>query len=397
MSTSVDVTPQRAWQSLRWPVIVIGVVLIAGIVIGILKATTTGGPLDPRSARQNGARALSVLLEQRGVDIERVTTLESALEAVGQNEPTTLLIATPDLLVPLQLDQLKDANVDHVVLLTPGAKTLQALSPHVQAPENAFQVIREPRCDLPLAERAGSIRGNGEAYRIAPDAPAGQLTGCYGDGNRFGLVRWVDGERTVDVVGTQEALTNTRLDEEGHAAFALNLLGDNAHLVWYLPSLSDVPQPGEPGAPAEPPSLFSLLPVGVQYAVGMAGVGIALLMIARARRLGPVVPEPLPVVVRASEAVEGRARLYRRSRARDRAAAGLREATRSRLAPLLGMPIAAPEHAVAAAAAARTGRPAAEVAALLGDPAGTMTDLDDAGLVRLADQLDALEQEVRRS
>lgn len=397
MSTSIDVTPQRAWQNLRWPVIVIGVVLIIGVVIGIIKSTTTGGPLDPRSAKQNGARALSVLLEQRGVDVERVTKLDDALESVGTNEPTTLLIATPDLLVPLQLDELKDANVDHVVLLTPGSKTLKALSPHVEGPADAFQVIRDPRCDLPLAEKAGAIRGNGKAYRLG-DAPSGeQLTGCYGDGQRFGFVRWVDDERTVDVVGTQEGLTNTRLDEEGHAAFALNLLGDNAHLVWYLPSLSDVPQPGEPGAPEEPVSLFSLLPVGVRYAVGMAAVGIALLMIARARRLGPVVPEPLPVVVRASEAVEGRARLYRRSRARDRAAAGLREATRSRLAPLLGMPITAPEHAVAAAAAARTGRPAAEVAALLGDPAGTMTDLDDAGLVRLADQLDALEQEVRRS
>jgi hypothetical protein len=132
----------------------------------------------------------------------------------------------------------------------------------------------------------------------------------------------------------------------------------------------------------------------------MVAVALALLMIARARRLGPVVPEPLPVVVRASEAVEGRARLYRRSRARDRAAASLREATRTRLAPLLGLPITASEHAVAAAAATRTRRPAVEVAALLGDPAATMStqqQLDDAGLVRLADELDALEQEVRRS
>ena len=47
-----------------------------------------------------------------------------------------------------------------------------------------------------------------------------------------------------------------------------------------------------------------------------------LLALWRARRLGPVVAEPLPVVVRAAETVEGRARLYRRGGARGQAARG---------------------------------------------------------------------------
>ena len=58
----------------------------------------------------------------------------------------------------------------------------------------------------------------------------------------------------------------------------------------------------------------------------------------RARRLGPLVTERLPVAIRASETTEGRARLYRKANARDRAAAALRSATRTRLAPLIGVP-----------------------------------------------------------
>ncbi len=62
-------------------------------------------------------------------------------------------------------------------------------------------------------------------------------------------------------------------------------------------------------------------------------VAVVLLALWRARRLGPVVPESLPVVVRAAEATEGRGRMYRRAGARDRAAGRLRAATRTRIVP----------------------------------------------------------------
>jgi len=107
--------------------------------------------------------------------------------------------------------------------------------------------------------------------------------------------------------------------------------------------------------------------------------------------VGPVVEEPLPVVVRAAEAAEGRARLYRRAGARGRAAQNLRAATLGRLMPLLGQGRAADPVSVTAAVAARAARPAAEVSALLYGAAPA----DDAALVRLANELDALERMVR--
>ncbi|HEY5183477.1 MAG TPA: DUF4350 domain-containing protein, partial [Actinomycetes bacterium] len=109
------------------------------------------------------------------------------------------------------------------------------------------------------------------------------------------------------------------------------------------------------------------------------------------RRLGRIVAEPLPVVVRAAETTEGRARLYRRAGARDRAAATLRAAAVQRLRPALGLPRTAEAVEVAAAVAARSGRPEADVAALLYGAAPR----DDAALARLADDLDALERTVR--
>jgi len=180
-------------------------------------------------------------------------------------------------------------------------------------------------------------------------------------------------------------LTNDRLDEQGNASLALGLLGAHNRLVWYLPTPGDLPT-------SEQRSFYDLVPDALWWALLQLIVAVLLLALWRARRLGPVVPEPLPVVVRATETVEGRGRLYRRSGARDKAAAALRSASLRKLLPALGLPRGSNPATVADAVAGRTGRTAVEVSALLYGAAPT----DDSALVRLADRLDDLEREVRR-
>ena len=114
-------------------------------------------------------------------------------------------------------------------------------------------------------------------------------------------------------------------------------------------------------------------------------------------RAQPDTAEPLPVVVRAAEATEGRARLLRKSRGRDRAALRLREGCIRRLGPLVGLPRGATPDALVDAVSARTQRSAPEVHGLLYGAFPGQAPPDDASLVRLADGLDELEREVRRS
>jgi hypothetical protein len=391
-SRSIDPTRGDVWRRLRGPLAIVAVLVIVGGVIGILQGRSTGGPLDPESARRSGARALAVLLEDRGVEVWRVRTLDAALDAAGSD--TTVLVTQSDLLVPSQQRRLARAESRHFVLAEPGEEVLSALAPQALTAGSAVPRTREPDCDLPAARRAGRVEVDGPMYR-APAADGS--TTCYGDVTRGAVVRLTGvgprGERTVDVVGTSISFSNERLAEEGNAALALNLLGQHPTLVWYIPSLGDVPLADRPEAGA-PPDLLGMLPTPLQFGIAQVAVGFALLMVAYARRLGPVVAEPLPVVVRASEAVEGRARLYHRARARDAAAAALRGATRARLAARLGLSPGTPPEVVAAAVAARTGQPPAQVASLLVEPSKPH---DDPSLVRLADALDTLEQEVRRS
>ena len=400
---SLDPTGGDLWRRLRGPLAIVAAIVVAGVVIAAVQGRTTGGPLDPQSARQSGGRALATLLEARGVEVLRTRTVADAVEKAGPD--TTLLVTQPELLAASQIDQLARTPARHVVVFEPGEEVLAAFAPKAATAGDAFPRTRDPDCDLDAAARAGAVRVEGPMYRALSGAHA---TTCYGDGTRGALVRLTgvpvsradDSRRTVDVVGTSASLSNARLGDEGHAALGLNLLGDQQRVVWHVPSLGDVPQP--PTGANGPQSLFALLPTGLRFGLVQIAVGVGLLMLAYARRLGPVVPEPLPVVVRASEAVEGRARLYHRARARARAAAALRDATRSRLSPLLGLPSGATPDTVTAAVSARTGRSGAQVAEVLGaDPDGTGGDAagppDDAALVRLADDLDTLEQEVRRS
>ncbi|MGW0229651.1 DUF4350 domain-containing protein [Actinopolymorpha singaporensis] len=427
-SRSVEPNARQRWRRSRGTLAIVAVLVLGGLVSAVLLGRTEGSPLDPASARQSGGRALAVLLGDRGVGVRRVDNLDGALRLATRG--STLVVAQPDLLVPVQLDRLVRAGSGHLVLFAPGDEALRVLAPDaVRAGDTFTPATRTPRCALRAARRAGPVRVDGPMYRALPGANA---VGCYGDGSSFGLLRLahqptahpgggadpgstarIGGGRTVDVVGPATSFANSRLAEHGNAALALNLLGTERELVWYVPSLSD-PSAAPPGTPGgrEPRSLTSLLPDGVRFGAGQAAVAVALLMLAAARRLGPVVPEPLPVVVRASEAVEGRARLYHRARARARAADALRAATAARLAPLLGLPhpgspgsgrdtgrvLGQGPETLVAAVAGRTGRDAGQLRRLLAEcAAGGQTPEDDAALVRLAAELDTLEQEVRRS
>ena len=374
-TTEAPTTARRRW---RGPVLVVGLVLLAALVIAVLGAAPRTGELDPEAASPDGTRALAALLEAQGVRVETVTDLDAATAGAGR----TVLVALPAQLSTRQRDALAASRAD-LVLLRPDERTLTALAPGVRPEPVELPEPTEPACGLRAAVLAGPVDLAGAAYSTADPAAAR----CYPTGTPSGAVSLVevrDRGRTVTVVGDAAPFTNDVLDERGNAALAMDVLGAHPDLLWYLP----VPPPAEPG---QERGTSELLPPGwvwgpVQLLV--AGLAIALW---RGRRLGRVVTEDLPVVVPAGETVRGRARLYRRAGARDRAAAALRADARRDLAGRLGVPRGAGDGAVVDAAAGRTGWPAGAVGALLAGPPPS----DDAALVALAGELDRLRSAVR--
>ncbi|MFI5680574.1 DUF4350 domain-containing protein [Streptomyces cellulosae] len=391
-STSASPTARQMWTRARGIVLALVILLVAAVVMAAIRSDARHGSLDPRSADPYGSRAVAQLLADRGVSTRVVTTLAEARAATDPD--TTLLVAVPDLLTERQQSQLHSATNDsggRTLLVAPSSWSVERLAPGIVAsPATSLDSTRPPACDLPAARRAGPADTGGVRYTVTrPGADK-----CYPSERLATLVRLPDASRDGDtvVLGAPDILYNDTLDEQGNASLALQLLGSRPHLVWYLPSLSDA----SAAAPDDEKGFFDLLPSGWLWGTLQLFFAAALAALWRARRLGPLVPEKLPVAIRASETVEGRARLYRKANARDRAAAALRSTTRTRLAPLVGVPVAqahAPEALLPALSAHphSSGDGQTAHALLFGPPPS-----DDTALIALADQLDALEREVRR-
>ncbi|MEU5975223.1 DUF4350 domain-containing protein [Streptomyces sp. NPDC047315] len=388
-ATSLSPTGRQLWTRARGLLLGLTVLITAGIVIAAMRSGDRHGSLDPRSADRSGSRAVAELLEDRGVTVRVAGTIREATAAVGPD--TTLLVAAPDLLTDGQQRTLRRATNDsggRTVLVAPGPASLGTLAPGVRSAATTRVTAVDPECSLPAARNAGDVDLGGEQYAVT-DGPG--TDSCYPVDGLPTLVRTDTGAGDTVVLGAPDILQNERLDKNGNASLALQLLGSRSHLVWYLPSASDgstAPDDGDE-------SFLDLLPSGWLWASLQLLVAAALAAVWRAHRLGPLVTERLPVAIRASETTEGRARLYHQAKARDRAADVLRSATRERLAPLLGVApaLAHTPDVLLPAVAARTGPGDQDPATLLFGPPPT----DDASLVRLADQLDALEREVRTS
>lgn len=367
------------WRRFRWPLLAGGFLVLVAALAVLVSPTGNRADLDPDSAAPGGSRAVARILTEQGVAVARVTRGAQLADRVAPG--TTLLVARSELLGPDRLAQIGSLDAD-LVLVEPDAVALGVLAPGVVPSGVVDARLTAPDCSSADALAAGRVLSGGHLYRAGPGAAG--YTACYPDpdpaaGTAYSLVTGTEGDHRVTVLGQSALLTNAELAREGNAALALRLLGEHRSLVWYLPDPLDAGNAG--------PGITELRPRWWTWLFWQLVLAAVVAMVWRARRLGRLVPEPLPVVVRAAETEEGRARLYRASRARGRAAATLRTATIRRLARRLDAPPEATPRGVVRMVAQSTGRPEQDVAGLLLGPEPE----DDGALVWLADQLDALE------
>ena len=389
--TGTDAGPARGPRSRRarrwaWPAAVVALAVVAAVVTALLVPAADRGELDPNSPSPGGTRAVARILAAHGVPVEEVERSDDAVD--GAQSADTIVVAHPRLLGPAQLDKLAGTPAA-LVLVEPDLTTLERLAPGVRPAGTAADEPVDPACGQPDAVAAGRVIGGGLTYTLenatGSSSSGSEAVGCYPQpgARRFGWVRVLAGQHRVTVLGQSRLLQNRDLGREGNAALALRTLGAGERVRWYLPD------PLELGVD-EAPSTVDLLPHWVPWVLGQALLATFVALLWRGRRLGRIVTEPLPVVVRSAETVEGRARLYRVSRSRDRTSALLRTAALRRLAARIGVPVGAPPQEVARLVAGITGRDPNEVAALLlGAP-----PRDDGELVALASALDVVESAV---
>ncbi|MEB3034855.1 DUF4350 domain-containing protein [[Mycobacterium] nativiensis] len=365
---------RRTWL---WAALALAVIVVVAAVGTYLGSPRPGGRMDANATGPDGAHALVALLRDRGVQVVVADTVaDVAREA--RSDTLVLVAQTQRIADDALVDRLAQVPGD-LLLVAPDSRARNALAPAIQSgPPRAFTA--EPGCRMRAAERAGSVDLRTTATYAAKQGQP--VRSCY----QGALVRYHSGDRTITVIGSESFMTNTDLAREGNAALAMNLAGSRDRLIWYAPQRIE-------GGKAGTATISELIPSGVRWLFWQLCVALALAALWKGRRLGPLVAEPVPVVVRASETVEGLGRLYRSRRARDRAAAALRSATLRRLAPRLGLGPAPEPGALVAAVTQRIGGHPDLLWHILFGPA---PDSDDA-LVRLAHALDDIERQVTHS
>ena len=380
LTPTIRVATRRA---LFWIISAVSVVLIAVIALATTGSSTKGVPFSATNAAPAGSKAIAEVLRERGVDVSVPTTLAGAKATLSGSTRSTLFLVDPN--GHLDRTQLRAlaSRAEHVIVLSPTYSQIAALAPEVGLAGVVGRNSLSAGCDLPAARAAGRVSGTGSGFRVL-DRGA-HTTACFASGtDTFSVVDISRVTQHVTVIGTTDAFDNEHVAQRGNAALALTLLGDNDRLVWYLPTIDD--------SSASGPTIAQLTPAWVGAASALLIVVAIAAAFWRGRRLGPLVIENLPVVVRASETMEGRARLYQRGAARLRALDSLRIGSISRLATQCGLPRLATVDDVIAAVAAITARDTAVIRSLL----LTADPHSDRELVRLSDELLDLERAVAR-
>lgn len=329
-----------------------GAVLAGLLVLAVLAARPSPGsdrPLDPRAAGPQGARALVLLLEELGADVD------TGPRPDGDDDTAVVLE-----------DRLTDDGRQALRQFVAGGGVLVVADRTSPLALDVAAAIAAP-CPRALADV--------EVLRFAPGpaAEVPQLPGCFGGSVRARPT----GAGDLVVIDTPRYFTNDLLDEGDNAVLAAALLAPSGtERVAFITAEAGT---GEEG-------LVDLVGSNVLQALAQLGVAAVVYVLWRGRRLGRPVAERQPVRHAGSELVSAVGRLLSGRRRPGETAAALRADARRHLVERLGLDPRTPIEQLVGAVVARTGLDPGLVAGALELRPVTTDD----ELVEIADAIDRI-------
>ncbi|WP_155369664.1 DUF4350 domain-containing protein [Catellatospora vulcania] len=358
----------RAQRRRRWRLVLPILPVLALILFSVVAheveepSPSDAAYLSPVGDGPDGSAWLAEQLRARGVTVRRVTGSDDAFAAAqAARGDATLFVPSPGFPYRNQLRRLyRLPDRTRVVLVEPDDTQVRQAVDALGATRRRWATGAADRgagCELTGAGPAAVVRTR---YGRLEDSDTA-VESCYAGG----VVRVFEYGKEFVLVGSADPFRAERADEHDNAGLALDLLSAKSTVVWLdlheqeavppqprqdIPDLPDQPEREQVGQ--EGPSPF---PDWLFWVVLTLLAATLTIVLARGRRLGPPVPEALPVEVPGAETAAGRGRLYRRAKARGPALETLRTAARRRLAVALGLPTTAGPETLLPAVQARTG------------------------------------------
>lgn len=331
MSTS---RPRRS-RALRW----IGASVVLMVAAAALIALGGSGPnernaLDPTSASPEGAKALATILKTQGVSVEIATGKDEARQLLDGDDDATLVMSSPPIPSDAAIENVRGlaAQAALTVFLTADEKVLRDFALGEFSESDFDQIVNEPSTgDC----RTHDFSGVGGIEAAVLFEPAEGAIPCFTNDRGqaallFAKVAASEGSAHVAILDASTLFDNANLAKNGNAALAFALLGGTDRVVWYQPSAADL-EIDRAG------TLAALTPQWVTPVMLLLIITALVAAVWRGRRFGPLVEERLPVTVRASETMHGRARLTAQAGDSAHAGAALRASAVRRLGKRLGL------------------------------------------------------------
>ncbi len=300
------------------------VLLLAAVGLIVLLAWSTsddpvlGGFADPVGTGPQGLRGLVLLVEESGGEAD----LDVATPGPEVGAALLATNAYQDILGELNDDTSgTEANVEPLLDWVESGGVLVTSVDLPGGPEGAvvFDSSDDPiargACTIDRVDGVESLRSDDWEDVVVGDDDQR----CFGTDSAFVVERRL-GDGAIVRLGSMDVFFNRRLDDVDNAALAARLLrlGDGAQVAFLsgpegTALAGDVPtnEDGEPVGAGDSTLLDLLHPGVVPMIVGLA-IATLLYVLARGRRLGSPVEEPVPIELAGSGHVEAVGRLYRR-------------------------------------------------------------------------------------
>ncbi len=348
-----------------------GLVILSIFVLVFVRVPSGGQTLSPSSTNLDGTRALAEILRDNGVAVDQVNPID-VQQLAGPD--TTLVIDASAIMDQDVIDTLVNSRATIVLTANTWPDEWGLAGDPIYI---ANARLRAESDD----EDAQEARGIGPIEWIFMPSND-DVIGCFPARNGYVWVQHPD-HAQISYVADDRLFMNEFLAQEGNAAFVLRKLGSHPQVYWVAGNAFDGGDGGATAIWAGLPAWFFPFAAALTLTLGWWALH-------KGRRFGKLVPEPLPVVVPASEVNEGRSILYERGKNHAHAASALRAGTISRLAKGRGIPKDATPDVVITTLTRVSGYPPHVLAELLYD----RPIEDDSDLITLATELDRFERDV---
>ena len=370
-------TTRERFTAARPMIIIVMFVLLLAVAGSILpKSGYNNAPVGIRNKEGDGARALAQVLSNRGISVRDV----NAQQAASVDENTTLVVIFPSRMSSEVTKAVETrTNVVYVGLeeeYGSHAPYLQGLRAEREYGKSSTWMT--PGCSSEIAARARELTST--KYVLSGSSAGWEL--CFTtNGEDFAYAERAEQGRFRAIIPDSVRVRNRAIVDRGNAALAINAIGRTPKVAWHVASYYNALDDKQV-TPTESPYVAPafLMTIGA----------VLLAAVAMGRRLGPLTPERLPVEVPAAETLVGKARLMRSQRSYEHAASALRSASASSIASVLGVAHTADRQVLIDALVQRGLPPSRFLTLLWGPP-----PRNEAALVTLANDLDALEKEIR--